>query len=203
MTRERAKDVVVVPRRVPELHHMLDRPVATAEAQPGGNHIEEAEQPIDVLRKMTGKLVQHRTEAGAELRRVVEESLYRLLGLAKTLEMGEVPAGLHRHHEPGRRLLLPRRESFRIGQAVERGVGFDRVELRDVVLEPSRCRQPFRVETPTPTLVVPSGAADVDARGRLTGGQAASETCASRHGSIPSGGGRIRTQGAERNRVPE
>jgi hypothetical protein len=73
----------------------------------GDPHVggEQCERPVEQL--LIGphrrrKLEQHRAEPVAQTGERVEHPAHGLLGVAQPPDVGEVPACLHRHHEPVR-----------------------------------------------------------------------------------------------------
>jgi hypothetical protein len=102
------------------------------------------------------ELEQHRAELAAEPAGALQQAADRLLGVAQAPDVGEVAAGLDRHHEVGRGAVRPALEGRRLGQPVEGVVGLDGGEPVGVVLQPAGLGEPVRVEPAAPVPVLPA-----------------------------------------------
>src|SRR5262245_18711151 len=76
--------------------------------------------------------------------------------------MGQVSVRFDRVDESFRRLLAPGLEGLSGGQLIESIVDLDRVESLGVELEPMLRGRFFRIEAPSPVLVIPARASDVN-----------------------------------------
>src|SRR5262245_5590723 len=92
----------------------------------------------------------------------IQKSLERRLRVFQSFQVGQVSIRLDCIDEPLRRLLAPGLEGLCGGQLIESIVDLDRVESLGVELEPPLRRRFFRIETPTPMLVIPARASDVN-----------------------------------------
>src|SRR6187551_2821846 len=82
--------------------------------------------------------------------------------VGQPLHMGQIAARLDGEHEARRSLLHPAGYGRMGWEPVERGVHFDRVEQRGVVLEPAAGGKPLWIDALAPVRVVPARAADPD-----------------------------------------
>ena len=102
------------------------------------------------------QLQQDRPQRGPQPGRRAHQPAHRLGRFLQPPDVRQVPAGLDRHHEPGRGPLRPRRERLPRRQPVERVVVLHGGELFRVELQPPPLRNARRVQHPPPVPVLPS-----------------------------------------------
>src|SRR5919197_3074676 len=90
------------------------------------------------------------------------EELDRVARVAKPADVGDVPAGLHRHDEVGSGSAAPALEGLLLREHVERVVDLHGGEALGEVTEPLALGELGRVEPSPPIAVLPSAGADVD-----------------------------------------
>ncbi len=108
------------------------------------------------------ELEQHGAQPITQPGRAVEQPGHRFGRLTQPPDVGEVPAGLHGHHEVGRGPAAPLREHLPTRQPVEGVVHLDRAEPGRVVLEPEPLGNAGRIEPAAPVGVLPTGRADLE-----------------------------------------
>src|SRR5208283_5322435 len=109
------------------------------------------------------QLQQHWPESVTEPGGRVEQPAHRLGRVAQPPHVGEVAAGLDRHHEAVADPLPPAREGLPRRQPVKGPVVLDRGELARVVLQPAVLRDVGRVERAPPVPVLPARGPDQNA----------------------------------------
>src|SRR5271165_5617214 len=122
------------------------------------------------------KLQEYRAEPVPELDHAFDQPRYRLLRIAQSPDMREVPAGLDRHDEAVRCARTPASKGLRRGQPIKCAIVLNCREDRGVMLQPPGSRATVGVERVAPVAVLPARSAS-DERHRMP---------ASR--SIPRGG---------------
>jgi hypothetical protein len=129
---------------------------------PGGKQSKHGIEGVGVGAQSRGQLKQHGTQLGAERVSPIHEPGHRLGRVAQPLDVGEVAAHLHGHHEVVRCAGAPVSEGLPLGQPVERVVDLDGGEPVGEVLQPQAHRHVPWVEPVPPRVVLPAGRADVD-----------------------------------------
>jgi hypothetical protein len=107
-----------------------------------------------------GQLEQHRAQAVAQAGGVGHQAVYRFLGVAETLDVGEEAAGLDGDDEVGRGAGAPACECVAGGEAVEGVVDLHGGEVGGVLLQPTGGGEGGGIEDVPPVLVLPAGGAD-------------------------------------------
>jgi AcrR family transcriptional regulator len=139
------------PGRMPELSRHL---------HPGRETAQTAIEQHRVGPKGRRELQQYWPELVAQPASRVEQPGDRFLRLGQPLDVGEVAACLHRHHERRRRRITPRLERTAGRQPVEGRIGFHRVEPLGVGGQPAPLWQARRIQHATPVGVLPSRCSD-------------------------------------------
>ena len=124
---EQLEHVVVVPAWFTELDHVLP---------PLRKRSDERGQPLDVGRPVGRELVQNRAERPLQALCPLKQTMNRLRRILELFHVSQKPTGFHGIQKARRCLFPPRGECQRLGEAVERVVDLDSIELRRVVRKP-------------------------------------------------------------------
>src|SRR4051794_7174818 len=181
-------DVVVEPRRVPELETVL---LVARELR------QRVREPFVVALERRRQLPEQRTHLRTAQHRfdAVVEALESETEILQPLDVRDVPRDLDREEEARRRTGHPVRDGLLVRQPVEGVVHLDRVEVARVVLEPEARGLPL-VELVLPAGVVPAGAAYAESARAICWHRSSVPAAATRE--RPS-----RSSGASPNGLPE